>query len=52
MIYLDYAATTPVDPEVASVVAAAMTSQQTLANPSAVHLAGRESAAATEAALG
>ncbi|MEM6512564.1 MAG: aminotransferase class V-fold PLP-dependent enzyme [Pseudomonadota bacterium] len=43
MIYLDYAATTPVDPTVARALAAAMEDPAMLANPSASHAAGRQS---------
>lgn len=45
MIYLDYAATTPVDPRVAEVLNAALCDETALANPSSVHRAGRLSAA-------
>ena len=44
-IYLDYAATTPVDPAVASAMAEALTDAAMLANPSASHAAGRDSEA-------
>ncbi len=44
-IYLDYAATTPVDPEVATTLADAMADPSMLANPSANHVAGRASEA-------
>ncbi|MEM9333919.1 MAG: aminotransferase class V-fold PLP-dependent enzyme [Pseudomonadota bacterium] len=42
-IYLDYAATTPVDPAVATTLADAMANPAMLANPSAGHAAGRDS---------
>lgn len=45
MIYLDYAATTPVDPRVAATVCALLTEDGDFANPSAVHFAGRRSSA-------
>ena len=43
IIYLDYAATTPVDAEVAATMAGLLTIDGDFANPSAVHLAGRRS---------
>ncbi|MDJ0760046.1 MAG: aminotransferase class V-fold PLP-dependent enzyme [Woeseiaceae bacterium] len=43
-IYLDYAATTPVDPGVADALSQALCDETTLANPSSVHRAGRLSA--------
>jgi cysteine desulfurase len=52
-IYLDYAASTPVDPAVAAAMAAALTDPVLAANPSAVgHAPGRVAAAAVEAARG
>ena len=45
MIYLDYAATTPVDPRVADVLTAAVRDESMLANPSSTHRAGRLAAA-------
>ncbi|MCP5328445.1 MAG: aminotransferase class V-fold PLP-dependent enzyme [Sinobacteraceae bacterium] len=50
-IYLDYAATTPVDPRVAAVMAGYLTSQGVFGNAaSASHAYGREAAACLEAA--
>ena len=50
-IYLDYAATTPVDPRVAAVMAAYLTPQGVFGNAaSATHAYGREAAACLEAA--
>jgi cysteine desulfurase len=43
MIYLDYAASTPVDPGVLDAMKAAMTVDGNYANPSSTHSAGRES---------
>ncbi|MEJ2128656.1 MAG: aminotransferase class V-fold PLP-dependent enzyme [Woeseiaceae bacterium] len=43
MVYLDYAASTPVDPGVLEAMTAAMTVQGNYANPSSTHSAGRES---------
>ena len=40
-LYLDYAATTPVDREVAAILSALLTEDADFANPSAVHIAGR-----------
>ncbi len=40
-VYLDYAATTPVDREVAATLAALLTEDADFANPSAPHIAGR-----------
>ena len=42
-IYLDYAASTPVDPSVLEAMQVAMTAQGNYANPSSTHSAGRES---------
>ncbi len=49
-VYLDYAASTPVDPAVATALAEALASPSTLANPSAIHAAGRTSESAVERA--
>ena len=49
-VYLDYAATTPVDPQVAEVMSGYLTVGGTFANPSSTHAAGRQSAAAVESA--
>ena len=43
LVYLDYAATTPVDPQVATTMAALQTAAGDFANPSAIHPAGRRS---------
>ena len=43
LIYLDYAASTPVDPWVAEAMTALMTADGNYANPSSTHLAGRQS---------
>ncbi|MDJ0918954.1 MAG: cysteine desulfurase family protein [Woeseiaceae bacterium] len=44
-IYLDYAATTPIDPGVAQALSEALCDETAIANPSSVHRAGRLSAA-------
>ncbi|MEO1245083.1 MAG: aminotransferase class V-fold PLP-dependent enzyme [Pseudomonadota bacterium] len=49
-IYLDYAATTPVDPRVAETMQRHLGADGLFANPSALHLAGRASAAAIQSA--
>jgi cysteine desulfurase len=49
-VYLDYAATTPVDPQVAEAMSGYLTVGGTFANPSSTHAAGRRSAAAVESA--
>lgn len=49
-IYLDYAATTPVDPRVAEVITNHLTGDGEFANPSSLHAAGRAAAAAIELA--
>jgi cysteine desulfurase len=46
MIYLDYAATTPIDPDVAEVIRC--TSLDVFGNPSSVHAAGRKARAVLE----
>ena len=43
-VYLDYAATAPVAPEVAAVMQECLASGQPYANPASIHVAGRESA--------
>ena len=43
LIYLDYAASTPVDPWVAEAMTALMTADGNYANPSSTHIAGRRS---------
>ncbi|MDJ0927784.1 MAG: aminotransferase class V-fold PLP-dependent enzyme [Gammaproteobacteria bacterium] len=47
-IYLDYAASTPVDPDVAARISALLKSQLGAANPSATHRPGRAAAAVIE----
>lgn len=49
-IYLDYAATTPVDPAVAEAMSSYLTASGTYANPSSSHSLGRQAAGAVEAA--
>ncbi len=49
-IYLDYAATTPVDSQVAEAMSGYLTVGGTFANPASIHAAGRQSAAAVERA--
>lgn len=49
-VYLDYAATTPVDPVVAGEMSGYLMADGNFANPSSAHLAGRRAAAAVEAA--
>jgi cysteine desulfurase len=49
-IYLDYAATTPVDPRVAALMAACLTADGIFGNPSSGHLYGRRARAQVEAA--
>jgi len=49
-IYLDYAATTPVDPAVADAMSGYLTASGVFANPSSIHSAGRQAAAAAESA--
>ena len=41
VIYLDYAATSPVDPRVADIMSTHLTAGGNFANPSAIHIAGR-----------
>ena len=52
VIYLDYAATTPVDPQVAQVLSDAVRDPCLLANPSALHPAAKRSAARVGVATG
>ena len=52
IVYLDYAATTPVDPRVADCLAKYLATDGNFANPSAVHVAGRNAAATVDAATG
>ena len=41
IVYLDYAATTPVDPRVVELMSSCLTAEGEFANPSAIHIAGR-----------
>ena len=50
MIYLDHAATTPVDPRVAAAMQAVLQEPLAFANPSSTHAAGRAAAALIETA--
>ena len=45
LVYLDYAATTPVDPRVADTMSALLTADGDFANPASLHAAGRRSSA-------
>ena len=49
-VYLDYAATTPVEPRVAEFMARFMTSEGVFANPSAIHVAGRQASEVVDVA--
>lgn len=49
-IYLDYAATTPVDPEVAEMMLPFLTDSRLLGNPSSIHGYGRAARAAVDTA--
>jgi cysteine desulfurase len=49
-VYLDYAATTPVAPEVVDAMLACLGRKGSFANPASVHIAGRRSAAIIDAA--
>jgi cysteine desulfurase len=49
-VYLDYAATTPVDPAVVDAMSGYLAADSTFANPSSTHSAGRNAAAAVERA--
>jgi len=49
-IYLDYAATTPVDPRVAELMTQYLAADGDFANPSAVHIAGRRASEVVERA--
>jgi cysteine desulfurase len=49
-IYLDYAATTPLDPQVADIMSQFLTSKGTFANPSSLHSFGQAAKAAIEQA--
>ncbi|MDH4047289.1 MAG: aminotransferase class V-fold PLP-dependent enzyme [Gammaproteobacteria bacterium] len=50
LVYLDYAATTPVDSEIAAAMADCLQSPYGFANPSSNHVAGRQSAELVERA--
>jgi len=52
IIYLDYAATTPVDPRVAAVMAECLTLDGCFANPASAHRPGRAARQRVEAARG
>jgi cysteine desulfurase len=52
LLYLDYAASTPVDPWVAEAMSALMTAEGNYANPSSTHIAGRRSVEHIEHATG
>ena len=43
-VYLDYAATTPVDPDVAAAMRSCLGADGAFANPASIHIAGRKSA--------
>ena len=49
-VYLDFAATTPVDPRVAEAMRACLEPPGAFANPASIHIAGRESSAIVEKA--
>lgn len=49
-VYLDFAATTPIDPRVADAMQSCLSPGGTFANPASIHIAGRESAALVEKA--
>ena len=51
-VYLDYAATTPVDPRVAECMSQFLTAGGVYANPSAIHVAGRQASDAVDHAAG
>ncbi|MDE2109150.1 MAG: aminotransferase class V-fold PLP-dependent enzyme, partial [Gammaproteobacteria bacterium] len=50
VIYLDYAATTPVDPRVAQKMAGCLTCDGVFANPASAHAPGRKARGAVEQA--
>ncbi len=50
IVYLDYAATTPLDARVAGRLAELSASADAIANPSAIHVAGRRAAAIVDEA--
>ena len=47
-VYLDHAATTPIDPRVAEAMQVCLSPGGAFANPASIHIAGRESAALVE----
>ena len=49
-VYLDFAATTPIDPRVADAMQSCLSPGGAFANPASIHIAGRESAALVEKA--
>ncbi len=49
-VYLDHAATTPIDPRVADAMQACLSPGGAFANPASIHIAGRESSAVVEKA--
>ena len=49
-VYLDFAATTPLDPRVADAMQACLSAGGACANPASIHIAGRESAALVDKA--
>jgi len=49
-VYLDHAATTPVDPRVAAAMQESLSAGGVFANPASIHIAGRRSSAVVEAA--
>ncbi len=49
-VYLDFAATTPIDPRVADAMQSCLSPGGAFANPASIHIAGRESAALVEIA--
>ena len=49
-VYLDHAATTPIDPRVAAAMQACLSPGGAFANPASIHMSGRESSAVVEQA--
>ena len=49
-VYLDHAATTPIDPRVADAMQACLSPGGAFANPASIHISGRESSAVVEKA--
>jgi cysteine desulfurase len=52
IVYLDFAATTPVDPRVAEAMQSCLSASGAFANPASIHIAGRESDTQVENARG